>query len=284
MMFHPVGGVLLHLRRKTFPSMNITKKFDSLTAFASWLDTAPLAGYFSKKPKSCQSHKEDNADWYGTANYEEAQNLMLSGWHEGAERVRACMADHLSPKDGKRVCNSVVGFAPNVPAYIVGAPASMISKKTIKTPRRVVSIVYNCAVGASVSASEVENAAATLFNVVAGLESSGVRVELWVCSFSIDEDLNNTVSMAVRIKTASQPFNLLKMVFPMVHPSFNRRFKFALIERIGVDSKFKYYGAVINNRNKMATMAKNIGINANACFSFDTINGKTEKEIADMIK
>lgn len=266
--------------------MKLAKKFESLTAFASWLDTAPLAGYFSKKPKSCQSHKEDTGNWYGTANYEDAQNLMMSGWHEGAARVRACMADHLSPKDGKKVCNSVVGFAPNVPAYLCGAPACMISKKTTKTPRRVVSIVYNCAVPASVSASEIENAAATLFNVVAGLESSGVRVELWACSFSMDEDLNinNTVSMAVRIKTASQPFNLLKMVFPMVHPSFNRRFKFALIERIGVDSKFKYYGGVINNQNKMAAMAKEMGINANACFSFDTITGKTEKEISNMIK
>lgn len=266
---------------------NLSKKFDSLTAFSAWISNTQTSGFFAENNIDVSmSTSRENAKFTGTPNFETANKLMLEGWHEGAERVNAAMVQSVSAdSDRPRNYNSVVGFAPNVARFVQGHPLNMINKKRVRVPARVVDIVYNCAVACNVSASEIETAAAKLFNVVAGLERAGMRVNLWVINVNISN--NQNASVAVKIKTASQPFNLLKMIYPVVHPSFQRRHCFAFLERAGVtgsSSDWSGYGRVIRNDAKVKQVVADFRISDKNIFDYYNLSDKTEKQIADMIK
>lgn len=261
---------------------NLTKRFESLTAFSAWLNNNPLSGYFKKAKK--ESSRTGSADFTQTESYEESDKLLLNGWSDGARRVSAVMASGVTGSAPvRRVVNSVVGFTPNVPAAIAGRPKNMRRAIKREEPRRVVSICYNCCVAGSVDASEIEKAAAKLFNVVAGLERSGVRVELWVVMINIEN--NQNASAAVKIKSAEQPFNLLKMVYPCVHPSFFRRHLFALVERVGVTGReWHCYGHVIRDAQKIADSLKLLRVPSQNVFDYYLMRDKTENEIIKLIK
>lgn len=281
-MFHLAGGVSPALGAN-FPIMkNLSTKFNSITAFSAWLKNTAPKGYF--KDKEFLSSEYGTENFTGTANFIDADNLLKYGWNDGARRVSAVMASGgVGSAPVRRVVNSVVGFAPNVPTAIAGRPKNMRRAVKREEPRRVVSIVYNCCVAADVDAPDMERAAAKLFNVVTGLERAGVRVELWVAMINIIKDQN--ASAAVKIKSADQPFNMLKMVYPCIHPSFFRRHLFAFIERAGVTGKsWGCYGYVIKNKTEIKHTVSGMGINTENIFSFDDLHKASEDEILKMIK
>lgn len=266
---------------------NLSKKFESLTAFSAWLDTAPALGYFAESNHlSSVKEDDDTKEFTQTESFEQAKNLMLGGWLDGANRVAAYMAAGAKNRRKEQAQNyyAPVGFAPSVGRYLSGHPCNMINRKKVLTPSPVVTIFYNVCVSCNVSASSMEKAAAKLFNVIAGFEARGVRVNLWVGM--VNHYLNTAVDCAVKIKSAGQPFNLLKMVYPAVHPSFFRRHLFAFIERAGVSDNRGWigYGKVTRSKSEIAAAVAALNIQTGNILSYYDIDGKTEKEISDMIK
>lgn len=260
----------------------VRKKFSSLHEFANWISENPVISGFPEISKEC-----GDADFFGTEDYETADALMRDGWDAGAADVKKIMLDRCDGYESvRRLALSVVGVVPCIPAYMANSPKNMIAIRRRNVPRPVVTICYNCAVSAAASADDIKLTAAKLLNVVRGLEAGGVGVDLWACSFSQSVSGNESAAMAVRIKSSSEPFNVLNMSYPLIHPSFNRRHKFAFIERCGVSSRLwaNGYGRVINDPGKMAEMAAEIGINNAVCFSFQILENKSESEIAAMIK
>lgn len=260
---------------------NLSKKFDSLCALSAFIANNAPAGYFAGRKLAST---DGDADFCGTPDFEAADNMMLGGWSDGAKRVEAAMIKSSAAMSDRPRCHtSTVGFAPNVPNYLAGSPLNMINKKRVHVPARVVDIVYNCAVGCSVSASDIEVAAAKLFNVVAGLESAGMRVNLWVVNVNVSNDQN--ASIAVKIKSDSQPLNVLKMIYPAAHPSFLRRHLFAVLERAGVTGhEWWGYGKVIKDSAKIKEVVRGFRLSDKNIFSYYNLYSKTEKEISDMIK
>lgn len=266
---------------------DLSKKFESLTEFSAWLNATPACGYFKKYNfEKSRAESDYRTEFTGTKSYQAADSLLLGGWHDGAARVKAAMVKSTSAtSDRARMTCSVVGFAPNVARYVQGHPLNMYNKKRVKVSARVVDIVYNCAVSASVPAGNIELAAAKLFNVVAGLERGGVRVNLWV--MAADTCNGQNASLAVRVKSANQPFNMLKMVYPCVHPSFIRRHVFAFIERAGVTGKkgtCSGYGRVVTDKEEVSKIVANFGISDKNIFDYYQLSGMSEREIADAIK
>lgn len=267
------------------PAVAVSRKFNSLHEFSSWLAETPVTPGFEPSSYGC-SHSSANSKFYGTPDYDTAENMMLGGWDSGAADVKKIMLERCGGYEiAKRLALSVVGVIPCIPAYMANSPKNMISIKRRNIAKPVVTICYNCAVPSFVDAKDITTAAAKILNVVRGLEAGGVGVELWACSFSQDQNGKDTVSLAVKIKSSSEPFNVLNMAYPLIHPSFNRRHKFAFIERCGVCfDRWCNYGVAISNRSRMAELAESAGIEKPICFSYSGIFGKTESEIADMIK
>lgn len=284
-MSNILPGCLSHSGVK-FPKMKtISRKFDSLTALSAFIANTSVCGFFENYPAECLASVSGSEAKTNTESYDTANNLMLGGWHDGAKRVQVAMVQSASASSDRPRCyNSVVGFAPNVPNYLAGYPLNMINKKRVRVPARVVDIVYNCAVDYGVESNKIETAAAKLFNVAVSLERSGVRANLWVMVAS--EAGRERFVMAVKIKSANQPFNLVKMIYPVVHPSFLRRHGLAVMERAGLSRSTKWgcYGRPISDDKKQKECASALGVNTQNVFNYYQVSEMTEREITNMIK
>lgn len=263
--------------------MDNIKVFQSVAALANYIESGKVAGVFVGKTQHSES---SDKDFSGTENITEALSLLKYGWHEGAARVRGFMAEsgNFESISEPEIVPGVVGFCPCVPAYLAGVPQNMLCLESVPTDRKVTTIVYNTAVGCDVNSKDIEKAAARLFNVVAGLESQGVGVELWAVNIAGYDDEKNAIG--VKIKSAGDSFSVLNSVFPCVHPSFCRRIVFRSIEIAGFNNLYWSfgYGQPITDGKKQNDLLNKMGLESKNVFSYYNLSGKTEKEILSMIK
>lgn len=256
----------------------VSRRFESLCEFSRWLENTPATSGFP------MASETSDYEFTKTESFEVANKMMLGGWDSGAADVEKIMFENTDGvENARRFALSVAGAIPCVPAYLAGSPANMIAIKRRKIARPVITICYNCAVPGCVEADDIKRVAAKLLNVVRGLEAGGVGVNLWACSFSLG--FGDSVTMAVKIKSSDEPFNVLNMAYPLVHPSFNRRHKFAFIERCGGDARtWDGYGRGITDSAEMQRMAASVGIDGAICFCYDSLSWRSESEILNMIK
>lgn len=259
-------------------------KFNSLTELSRFIETTPPKGVF--KNATLQSQREGNESYYGTSNYQQADNLMLDGWEDGVKSVAAYMSKSNAGRRGQspEIYNSFVGFAPCVPAYLSGNPLNMYNQKQAPNRKRIISITYNLAIDCSVSASQIQRAAAKLFNVIVGLEKQGVSTELYICQISAKNE--ELIFMSTCIKRAERPFNLLSAVYPFVNPSMLRRHGLAITERAGVRSKkwLSGYGRPISDIQETIFECKRVGIPTENVFNYDSLEYNSEEYIAKALK
>lgn len=260
------------------------KVFNSLHDLAAWIDATPADDSFIIE----ESHNTGSSakEFTGSESYEEANNMALNGWDYGAAEVNKIMIERAENYEHvKRLTIDYIGCIPCVPAYLSGSPANMIAIKKRPTNKPVITVCYNSAVGYNVAAEAITKAAAKLLNVIRGLEAGGVAINLFACSFSRSNDSAETETLAVKIKDSKEPFNVLNMAYPLIHPSFLRRQGFAFTERNGGKYKAWHgYGLTIRDREKMQGMAANIGINNAVCLSYYDLCDRDEKQITELIK
>lgn len=260
-------------------------KFKSLSELSNFIELTPTKGIFENAPilASCDE-SEHVVKFSGTKSLNEANELMLGGWNDGAKSVAAYMAKSKAGRKGDApvIYNSVVGFAPCVPAYLSGLPLNMYNQKQAASNKRIISITYNFSVHCGVSAEDMQKAAAKLFNVIVGLEKQGISTELYIC-FIAKKD-SEQIFFSTCIKRAGRAFNLLSAVYPFVNPSMLRRHGFGVIERAGVTSKgwLASYGSPIVDTT--AAECKRVGVPAENVFTYYSLKDKSEKEIAEMLK
>lgn len=250
---------------------------------SQFIEATPPKGIFSEVAQ-LSSCRIGDQEFFGTMSFDDANDLMSGGWQAGADKVSAYMSKSKAGRKGTSptLYTSVVGFAPCVPAYLSGNPLNMYNQKQASNRKRIISITYNCAVSASISAEKIQQAAAKLFNVIVGLEKQGINTELYLCFIARERE--EQIFLSVCIKQAGRPFNLLSAAYPFVHPSMLRRHCFAIIERAGVRSKgwSRSYGAPFIRST--AEECKRVGIPAENVFSYYSLTDKSEKEIAEMLK
>lgn len=216
---------------------NNTKIFDSVGAFASFLDHEPIRPLFAAHPASVKS----SASFAGSASFEAASDLLRYGDKENAQKLFAghvsvsVLGSDLRPR---RVA-SVAGFVPNVPAYLRGLPLNMYATEKTRVQSKVLNICYCPTASAHVAAAELVAAGAAVASAVLSLEKSGYSVNLYAGFVSITTGrrssrgrvLSESASAFVRIKSAGAYMDKNLLAYPLVNPSFLRRHIFAYIER-----------------------------------------------------
>lgn len=200
-----------------------TKKFENITAMATYLDNAATQPKFVG---CCESQSSD-ASFYGYESYEQAREKLILGDDELAKLVK--FTDKLDINavgmaTRKKMVTRVAGFAPHVPNFIAGVPNNMIWVEEKKVQRKVITIVYNVGCSGDRDAEEVAHTSARLFSAIMSLERKGYRLNLYVAS--AQEKSSQRTCMLVKIKEAGQHMDVLKMCLPMISPAMNRRFGF----------------------------------------------------------
>lgn len=183
----------------------------------------------------CSSINGDKS-WYGTESYEEASQLMRTGYteilpkiKEGLNKSAKVVSKMFAPTDLRRPKNLPVGFIPNIPNAILGLPDSMIDIKLTPQKRKTLSIVY---IMAGHCGNKIEmwiQAGIALLTAIKIVERQGISVSI-DCSFYCGREDDECAMGSVRVKHFGQPMDLQKLCFPMANPSMFRRIGFKFLE------------------------------------------------------
>ena len=265
----------------------IQKHFNSITELNKYLSKSEPQPNF-KGCESSQREEKENGTFCKTRTYEEANNLLLHGDKELAKKIEDAGVAQTRLKlktqqTRRQLFSSVVGVAPNVPNALAGVPTSMISVKEIRCKTKVLNIFYNLSVSGGVGADEIIYKSSKFISACMLLEAQGIRLNIYAGDVANSGDAYTIFS--TRIKSASQPFDVLKMAYPLVHPSMLRRHYFKAMEVTkGVNKGFVCgYGRVISNTDLISKLL-DTKEKFNCIFSFTHINGEiTAEELAKEI-
>lgn len=209
---------------------SVIRKFESVFQFTEYLNKENNSKLFKNKADSNEPDRENKV---GTESYEEAQKLFSFGDRKSFELIKRTATKTQLKGSGSFTRNTtqlgVVGYAPNIAAYMAGSPRCMMQRTRVtRTSSKVINVLYNCAFPWSASKEQIIEQGVKVLEFVNESERKGYRVNLYASVFADRE--NEAVGMMVRIKSSEQALDLLKIAYPIINPSFLRRHYFRFLE------------------------------------------------------
>jgi hypothetical protein len=183
---------------------------------------------------SSRSRDTNDREWFGTANWTEALDLVRKGWPEGREKMARAMsvaAQATNHATAPSMALDVAGAYPMIPAAVAGDPMNMVSFAPVEDRRRpIVRLFVSCVYSAGYSANAVMNYGAALMAYVDALEETGHRTEITMTYLS--DYRGQRIMPSVLAKRAEDALDVDRMAFVIAHPSFLRRLMFGLLETV----------------------------------------------------
>lgn len=211
--------------------MRIVKEhFDSIHQLLNVLKTRPNNFEMHGRNKSTTNDKE----FTGTQNWKEAVELFENGYSEVLEKIKGGVIKNLNTnqiENRRHVRTGVIGYAPHVPNAILNLPNSMIYTEHQPQKVKAISIYYAPTANCNTSTETFIDAGIAMLSAVNMLEKSGVRVNLNIVFFDGANMYDSELTFAtVKVKDYKEHMDILKLCFPVVHPSLFRRFGFKWLE------------------------------------------------------
>lgn len=180
------------------------------------------------------------------ATRDEAMTMLREGYQPTVDALKSKMKfSARGVSKHTQFYNDVAGFAPVVPNAILGLPQSMVNSKTKPIKTKVIDIYYEMTASCSTSSEDIIKAGKKMLSAIVELEAQGYRFNLYV----IQDYYRNGEGcdmLCVRVKTASQPFDLKRMSFPMSHTAFFRGIGFDWYARFPLGKYRSGYGKSIS--------------------------------------
>lgn len=207
------------------------RRFSDITDFVRYVDNAKIGSLYKKVRNVYGSRLSGHDNFYGTGTYEEARNLLLHGWEDGAQKIKKALKPINSYKEKAVVSYGVQGYAPRVPRYLHGLPDSMITHKTVREKQKVLKLYKCMSYPCKVSTEQILSESVKILNAAQQIEASGIRTDLNVI-FQTENSWQTVYSVyTICVKKPEQRLNLKQVVFPLMHPAMQRRINFDYIEK-----------------------------------------------------
>ena len=224
---------------------NVTMHFDSTSQFVKWVNENWDTAKRRKEcpDKRCSSLRDPGKSFYG-GTYEDAVNLLQTGWSVGAKRVaelRASLEDSVQKvvsEKATQVFYDVEGEWADVGRIAAGDPdcCGSFNVQGDMAGEKIIRIVANLSVSSSVKHETMFARGAACVAAVDILESLGHRVELVAGEAGYCDKKNRKIFSYVTIKTADQPVDLDRLAFILCNPVWFRRVCFRWQEAIGSEA------------------------------------------------
>jgi hypothetical protein len=185
---------------------------------------------FNGKDNLASQRIEENKPWSGTTDYNQAMEIMKSGYKEPLDKMKKAILKIGQTQKASRpkLKNDFVGFVPHVPHTLMGLPMTMINKEKQVNKANTIHLIYSVSTASKVSPNDMITGGINFISLVNSLEKQGFRVKIDIfSSMATDKTLS---SFSVNVKEYGQKLNLLKLTFPLVHPSMLRRIAFKWLE------------------------------------------------------
>lgn len=201
--------------------------FDSINDFYKYITETPLNESFRWEDLS--SSRKGDVSFRGTSSFEEAAELLKNGWTEQTEKL-----NNILKVEGKfetasacKITQSVEGYHPIVPLYLMGIPTNMVSKKVVPMKQKIVTLNKSINYSAVITKEEIVNESIKAFKLIKKLESQNYKVNLnlvlGVAASSFRNKDTEIYYVKIRLKSANEKLNISKLSFPLIHPSMLRR-------------------------------------------------------------
>ena len=214
-------------------NFQVCRYFDTLKEMRTYIDETPVM--LENVVKKYRHSEEGSKSFTGTENMNEASAMMTAGYPEGIKELRTIKAK--PSRNGQiDIFRSFHGFVPSVGDVVAGNPLNMLNARhSVKASCKVVDVVLGAAFSCEWSTEDIMREAKKAMQAVMTAENNGYRVNLYVCFstayLGAKRDENNTCDILVKIKGSNQKLDLLRVSYPVIHPSFLRRHIFAVYER-----------------------------------------------------
>lgn len=163
-------------------------------------------------------------NYAGTHSMEEAINLAKNGWLDGLGIMDLLTAQ--SPI-GKRKIKSVSGGNVNVGRLISGLPNHM--NKRVKAPnKKIITLFVETVMWQGIKAHLAMVRTVIIAAMVDRLEAEGYQCNIVAVYCALHRKTSRGIQTAVNIKQAGERLNLADVSFAFGHPSFGRRFVYAV--------------------------------------------------------
>jgi len=216
-------------------------EFDSIGEFYDYITKTPTNKVFKEHDEEMKrfgetglsSQKTIRENWYGTKNFEEAVELLKNGIPDTSEKLTKLLKAEkkMQPVQAMKRVNSIQGFQPVVPLYLMGVPNNMISTKMSTVKQKVVNLYSNISYLCNVTSRQINDECIKKFRLISKLESQNYRVNLFLV-FGTKNTYNGKMNFmaSIKLKSANERLNVSKLAFPLTHPSMERRLIFRLVE------------------------------------------------------
>lgn len=212
-----------------------------LSVFESWGDYLRFVAPAKQLPGCDFASRNGSHDFTSTYSFDEAFKLAQTGWFEGAEKSKKIsepIFNHVSSLMEKSdITHDVEGIQVDIARYLDGEPEcwqQWVPTIVEGTGHRIVRLVFNGFVSASVPNETIERVGGTLVALIELLEYAGIRVEvMYDMVFTTQYTANYPINVEahVKIKSADQPLDVPRLAFALAHPSSFRRIAFSFLEQ-----------------------------------------------------
>lgn len=218
-----------------------TIKMERFTNYRELLTTCDNRDYNSW----AQDCRDESACWAGDG-YTDARRMLEHGDASLVGKLTphtVTQAQSIRPEKRADVC----GYAPIVPAAIIGLPKTM--KRRVKRPAasKVLTLVVDLTGNCDVEAREFQEAGRELCAFIQGAEMAGYRIGVDVLAeFQRD---GKGYAVRVCIKRPEQPLDIKRVAYPIAHASMFRQILFDWYERLPHAEHLSGYGHGIRYEN-----------------------------------
>ena len=209
------------------PSFSL--KYDSFTDFLAEVSDESIPvwdGYLASQDVS--------RDWSGNVTVKEAIQLARFGWKEGREMMHTELELAHNATSFERLPTfeyDVAGYMPNVPLYVTGCPAHMMSPiGGEKAQAKVVEIKINMSASCGNSSDVLMRRGASILSLIDKLEDAGLSCQLTIVEYSGARGSGHFL-MEFPIKEAGQLLDIDRCAYALVHPSMLRKLTFVKKEQ-----------------------------------------------------
>lgn len=210
----------------------IKENFKSLHHMLHDMEQRPVNNVFEHSDLSSQRPESKRREWYGTATYKDAINVIQAGYKDPLEKMKKAILKigRTDTYKRPRLKTAVVGFVPHVPNFVQGLPEAMITRDPVRARAKTINLVYSFGASASIETEQIIKAGVNFISLVNSLEKQGFSVKIDLLFSTITKKTSATYT--VTVKDFGQRLNLLKLAFPLVHPSMLRRVSFKWLETV----------------------------------------------------
>lgn len=209
-------------------------KFDNLDDFLNYVRDEKVSYLFKNHLHSISGDME----FTGTRSYKDAWNLcrytMNEGFSDFAEKFDS-LQYYIDLEERKVNNNSVYGYLPNVPRFLLNIPTSMHSYQMEKN-NPTIHIYMNYGYEAMTSIDAVRNRGVIVLSLIQYLEKKGFNVNFYGFDLGYTRSHSEGLFVEIPMKKEYEKINLKLLYFPLVHPSFLRRLLFRVTEKMPLTS------------------------------------------------